>query len=51
MQDAPSMASTELAGAYTLISARVDDTLVFDAAEKKLGSVHAIHFEIGRAHV
>ena len=32
------------AGAYPLISARVDDTLTYDVDGRKLGSLHAIHF-------
>ena len=32
-----------LAGSYPLISARVDDTLVYDVDGRKLGALHAVH--------
>lgn len=40
----PGTPDGNLAGAYPLISARVDDTSAFDIDGRKLGSLHAIHF-------
>lgn len=35
--------STELSGSYPLISARVDDTSVYDIDGRKIGNLHAVH--------
>ena len=47
MQDTQSAvgAGDPVSSAYALISARVDDTNVFDDGGRKLGTLHAIHFD------
>ena len=45
MNDATSSSGSgsDQQGTYPLISARVDDTLVFDVDARKLGALHAVH--------
>jgi hypothetical protein len=46
------MAATQnAAGTRPLISARVDDTLVYDGAGHKIGSIYSFHIERSRGQV
>ncbi len=49
--DTSSTGSGDLAGSYKLISARVDDTSVYDADGRKLGSLHAVHIDRQKGQV
>lgn len=40
-----STGSDRLSGTYPLISARVDDTQIFDVDGRKIGSLHAVHID------